>query len=87
MRGAGHIAYMAEMSITIFLENVKERKRSLGKHRRRWKVSIKVCCIDIGNECVEWIHQAQDRDQRWAVLYTEITFQFHIDNTVSLLVE
>jgi hypothetical protein len=42
-----------------------ERKRQLGRHRRRWEVNIKMDkpIKEIMCECVNWIHLAQVRDQ------------------------
>jgi hypothetical protein len=44
-----------------------ERKRPLGRPRRRWEDGIKMDLGETGWEGVEWIHLAQDRD-RWRVL-------------------
>jgi len=40
-----------------------ERKRPLGRPKRRWEDSIKMDIQDVG-WCMNWIDQAQDRD-RW----------------------
>jgi len=48
-----------------------ERKRPLGRRRRRWEDNIK---MDLqGMECggMDWIELAQDRD-RWQVLVNEV---------------
>jgi hypothetical protein len=45
-----------------------ERKRPLEKLRRRWEDGIKVDRREIGFEGVEWIHLAQDREPRRAVV-------------------
>jgi hypothetical protein len=41
-----------------------ERKRTLGKPRRRWEDSIKVDLREIGIDGANWIRLAQDR-VRW----------------------
>ena len=39
-----------------------ERKRPLGRPRRRWEDNIKMDLKEIGWEDVDWIDVAQDRD-------------------------
>jgi hypothetical protein len=39
-----------------------ERKRSLGRPRRKWQEDSKWNLIEIGWEGVDWVHLAQDRD-------------------------
>jgi len=39
-----------------------ERKRALGRPRRRWKDNIKMDLQEVGCEGVDWIELAQDRD-------------------------
>ena len=41
-----------------------ERKRLLGRPRRRWEDNIKVDLQEIGCVGIDWIELAQDRD-RW----------------------
>jgi hypothetical protein len=41
-----------------------ERRRPLGRPRRRWEDNIKMDLREIGFGDVDWIHWAQDRD-RW----------------------
>jgi len=41
-----------------------ERKRLLGRPRRRWEDNIKVDLQEIGCVGMDWIELAQDRD-RW----------------------
>jgi hypothetical protein len=45
-------------------ESQKERKRPLGRPRRRWEDGIRMDLREIGWGSVEWIKLAQDRD-RW----------------------
>jgi hypothetical protein len=40
-----------------------ERKRPLGRPRRRWEFNIRMDLSSIGREGVDWIHLAQDRGQ------------------------
>jgi hypothetical protein len=39
-----------------------EGKRPLGIPRRRWEDNIRMDLVEIGWECVDWMHLAQDRD-------------------------
>jgi hypothetical protein len=41
-----------------------ERKRPLGRPRRRWEDNIRIALQEVGCGCVEWRGLAQDRD-RW----------------------
>jgi hypothetical protein len=45
-----------------------ERKRPLGRPRRRWEDGIRMDLREIGREGVDWIRLAQDRDWRQAVV-------------------
>jgi hypothetical protein len=40
-----------------------ERKRPLGRLRRRWVDNIKIDFREIGLDGMDWIDLAQDRDQ------------------------
>jgi hypothetical protein len=51
-----------------------ERMRPLGRHRTRWEDNIKTDLIEIVCEGVYWIHLAQDRTHRRAVVNTVINF-------------
>jgi hypothetical protein len=44
-----------------------ERKRSLGRPRRRWEDNIKMDLQEVGRGTMDWIELAQDRD-RWRAL-------------------
>jgi hypothetical protein len=49
-----------------------ERKRPLGKPRRRWEDNIRIAFGEIGWEGVDWwVHLAQDRDQ-WGVVVNTV---------------
>jgi hypothetical protein len=39
-----------------------ERKRPLGRPRRRWENQIRVNLREIGWEVVDWLHLAHDRN-------------------------
>jgi hypothetical protein len=48
-----------------------ERKRPLGRPRRRWEDNIKRDVEELGGGCVDWMEQAQDRD-RWRALVSTV---------------
>jgi hypothetical protein len=50
------------------LENLKGRE--LGRPKHRWKDNIRIDLRETWWEGVNWIHLAQDRDQRWALVNT-----------------
>jgi hypothetical protein len=52
-----------------------EGKRPLGRPRCRWEDNIKMEHTEIGCECVNWIHLAQDMVQWWAVVNTAMDIQ------------
>jgi ribosome biogenesis protein Nip4 len=47
-----------------------ERKKPLRRPRCRWEDNIRMYLREIGREVVDWIHLAQGRDQRGAVMNT-----------------
>jgi hypothetical protein len=51
-------------------ESQKERKRPLGRLRRRWVDDIKMDLREIGWDGRDWIVLAQDRDQWRALVNT-----------------
>jgi hypothetical protein len=62
---AGHVARMGEERNVYRVLMVKpERKRPLGRPRRRWEDGIRMDLREIGWRSVDWIQLAQDRD-RW----------------------
>ena len=68
MRWVGHVARMGERSdVYRVLVGKPERKRPLGRHRRRWKDNIKMDLQEVGCGGMDWIELAQDRD-RWRAL-------------------
>jgi hypothetical protein len=48
-----------------------ERRRPLGRPRRRWEDNIKMDLREVGWGGVDWINLAQDRD-RWRVLVNTV---------------
>jgi hypothetical protein len=58
----GHVARMGQIR--------KERKRPLGRSRRRWMDNITMGRREIGWEGDDCIHLVQDRDQWRAVVST-----------------
>jgi hypothetical protein len=51
-----------------------ERKRLLGRHRRRWENNIEMDLREIGWGSMDWIDLAKDRDQWRALVNTVIEF-------------
>jgi hypothetical protein len=47
-----------------------DRKRPLGRPRRRWADSIKMDLREMGWDGMDWINSAQDRDQWRALVNT-----------------
>jgi hypothetical protein len=64
MRWAVHVARMGEVrsAYNILVER-PERRRPLGRPRRRWEDNIKMDLREIGFGEVDWIHWAQGRDR------------------------
>jgi hypothetical protein len=48
-----------------------ERKRPLGRPRRRWVNNIKMDLREIGRDGMDWIDLAQERDQ-WRALVNAV---------------
>ena len=44
------------------------RKRPLGRPRRRWEDNIRTDLKEIGNNTRNWVHSAQDREYRRALV-------------------
>jgi hypothetical protein len=64
MKWAGHVARLGEKRNAYrILLGKPERKRPLGRPRRRWVNNIKKDLKDIGCDGVVWIDMAQDRDK------------------------
>jgi len=66
MRWAGHVGHVGDSrSVYRVLVEKPERKRPLGRPRRRWDDNIKMDLQEVGG--IDWIELAQDRD-RWRTL-------------------
>jgi hypothetical protein len=72
MRWAGHVAQMGEKrNVYRLLVGKPERKRPLGRPRRRWIDNIKMDLFEIGVSVLYWIGLAQDRC-RWRALVNSV---------------
>jgi hypothetical protein len=58
----------------VFMRN-PERRRPLGRPRRRWEYGIRMDIEEIGWRCMEWIRLAHDRDRWRAVVNTVINLR------------
>jgi hypothetical protein len=68
MRWAEYVAHMGEdRNVYTVLMVKSERKRPLGRPRRRWEEGIRMGLREIGWGSVDWIQLVQDRD-RWRAL-------------------
>jgi hypothetical protein len=73
MRWAGHVARMGDLGgLYNILVGRPQRRRPLGRPRRRWVDNIKMDLGKIGFWHVDWIHLAQDRDWRRALVNSMI---------------
>jgi hypothetical protein len=76
IRWAGDAAYKGDIrSAFIILVGKPEGKRPFGRLTRRWEDNIKMALKEIESEGVYWIHLAQDRDWRRAVLNAVMKFR------------
>jgi hypothetical protein len=57
------------------LKGKPERKRPLGRPRRRWVENTKMDLREIGWDGMDWIKLAQDRDQWKALVNTLMNFR------------
>ena len=48
-----------------------ERKRPLGRPRRRWEDNMKMDLQEVGGVCEDWMELAEDRD-RWRALVSTV---------------
>jgi len=72
MRWAGHVARMGEGrgGYRVFVGK-PERRRPLGRPRRRWEDNIKLDLREVECGCVDWMELPQDRD-RWRALVSAV---------------
>jgi hypothetical protein len=77
MRWAGHVAHMGEdRGVHRMLVGKPERKRLLGRPRRRWEDNIKMNLQKLGGGGRgDWMELAQDRDRWRAVVGTVRNFR------------
>jgi hypothetical protein len=72
MRLAGHVKQMGEKRNAYrLLVGKPERKRPLGRPRRRWLDNIRMDLVEMGWGDVNWIGLAQDRI-RWRALVNSV---------------
>jgi hypothetical protein len=68
-RWAGHITRMGEgRGVCRVFVGKPERKRLLGRPRRRWEDNIKTDLQEVGCGDMDWIELAQDRNRWWALV-------------------
>jgi hypothetical protein len=76
IRWAGHVARMGEdRAVYKVLVGKPERKRPLGRPRRRWEHNIKRDLQEVGEGHGDWMELAQDRDRWRALVGTVRDFQ------------
>jgi hypothetical protein len=61
----------AKRNAYMILVGTRERKKPLGRPRRRWVDNIKMDVREIGYGGIDWINLAQDRDQ-WRALVNRV---------------
>jgi hypothetical protein len=72
MRWTGHVARMKEKRNAYrLLMGKPERKRPLGRPRRRWVDNIRMNLGEVGWSDVDWIGPAKDRN-RWRALVNSV---------------
>ena len=72
MRWAGHVARMGNVRVVHrVLVGKPERKRPLGRPRRRWEDNIKMDLQEVGGGRGDWMELAQDRD-RWRAFVSTV---------------
>jgi hypothetical protein len=71
VRRAGHVTTMGEKRNSYrILVGKPERKKPLGRPRRRWVDNIKIDLREIGWDSMDLIDLVQDRDKWWSLLNT-----------------
>ena len=76
MRWVGHVALMGEgRGVYRDLVGKPERKRSLGRPRRRWEDNINMDLQEMGCVSMDWIELVQDRDGWRALVKAVMNFR------------
>ena len=72
IRWAGYVACLGERGgVYRVLVGKRERKRPLGRPRRRWEDNIKMDLQEVGCGGMDWIEVAQDIN-RWRALVNAV---------------
>ena len=78
LRWAGHVARMEQFRNAYrVLVGKPERKRPLGRPRRRWEDNIKMDLREVGWHPRDWIALAEDRDQWRAYVRAVMNLRVH----------
>jgi hypothetical protein len=76
IRWAGYVARKGEKRNAYrILVGKPERKRLLGRPRRKWVDNIETHLREIGWDCMDWIDLAQNRDEWRALVNTVINLR------------
>jgi hypothetical protein len=76
MRWAEHVARMGESTFVYRVLVVKpERKRPVGRPRRRWENNSKMDLQEVGCEVMDWIDLAQDSNSWRALVNMVMNFR------------
>jgi hypothetical protein len=76
MRWAGHVVHMGEgRGVHRVLVGKPDRKRPLGRPRRRCEDNIKMDLQEVRGGCGDWMELAQDRERWWAIVSTTMNFR------------
>ena len=68
---AGHVARMGRRGAYKVLMGKPQGERPLGRSRSRWEDNIKMDLHQVGNEGMDWIELAHNRD-RWRELMNAV---------------
>jgi hypothetical protein len=72
MRWAGHVARMGEgRGVHRILVGKPERRKPLGRPRRRWEDNIKRDLQEVGGGGGDWMERAEDSDS-WRALVSRV---------------